>query len=135
MKGKQRKIPVSSLKVEFDREEDGRWIAEVPKLPGVMAYGATKREALQRVYAVALRTLADSVEQGNLFTPVSRFFRVGRGGPLRPRKFSEPFCAWGGISNDKKVHIGFLRSRDAQMLRLRSTIGRKSVRACLRVLN
>jgi len=77
MKGKQRKIPVSSLKVEFDREEDGRWIAEVPKLPGVMAYGATKREALQRVYAVALRTLADSVEQGNLFTPVSRLFGYG----------------------------------------------------------
>ena len=63
MKAKQHKTSISSLKVEFDREEDGRWIAEVPKLPGVLAYGTTKREALQRVYAVALRTLADSVEQ------------------------------------------------------------------------
>ncbi len=55
-------MSVSPLSVEFDREEDGRWIAEVPKLPGVLAYGATKREALRRVYAVALRTLADSYE-------------------------------------------------------------------------
>ncbi|OGG53908.1 hypothetical protein A2851_03320 [Candidatus Kaiserbacteria bacterium RIFCSPHIGHO2_01_FULL_53_29] len=80
MKGKRNKISTSSLAVEFDREVDGRWIAEVPKLPGVMAYGATKREALQRVYAVALRTLADSVEQGNLFTPVSRLFGYGVAG-------------------------------------------------------
>ncbi len=64
----------SSFAVAFDREEDGRWIAEIPKLPGVMAYGATKREALQRVYAIALRTLADSVEKGSFFTPVSRLF-------------------------------------------------------------
>jgi len=80
MKGRQKKVSITSLAVEFDREVDGRWIAEVPKLPGVMAYGATKREALQRVYAIALRTLADSVEQGNLFTPVSRLFGYGVAG-------------------------------------------------------
>jgi len=68
---------LSSLAVEFDREEDGRWIAEIPKLHGVMAYGSTKRDALQRVYAIALRTLADSVEQGSFFTPVSRMFGYG----------------------------------------------------------
>ena len=45
-------IRLSSLTVEFDRETDGRWIAEIPKLPGVMAYGATKRDALQGVYAI-----------------------------------------------------------------------------------
>lgn len=77
MKGNQRKVTVSSLTVEFDREEDGRWIAEVPKLPGVMAYGSTKREAMQHVYAVALRTLADGVERGKQFTPVSRLFGYG----------------------------------------------------------
>ncbi|MDP3646209.1 MAG: type II toxin-antitoxin system HicB family antitoxin [bacterium] len=75
MKGKHAKVSPSSLLIEFDREEDGRWIAEVPKLPGVMAYGATKREALRSVYAVALRTLADSVEQGNLLRPVSHLFQ------------------------------------------------------------
>ena len=68
----KRSTRLSSLVVEFDREVDGRWIAEIPKLPGVMAYGATKRDALQRVYAIALRTIADSVEQGSFFTPVSR---------------------------------------------------------------
>jgi len=47
---------------EFDREDDGRWIAEIPKLPGVMAYGLTKKEALQKVYAIALRTEKTMVE-------------------------------------------------------------------------
>ena len=70
-------VSLSSLVVEFDREEDGRWIAEIPKLHGVMAYGSTKRDALQRVYAIALRTLADSVEQGSFFAPVSRMFGYG----------------------------------------------------------
>jgi hypothetical protein len=45
-----------SLAIELDREVDGRWIAEIPKLPGVLVYGATKREALRNLYAVALRT-------------------------------------------------------------------------------
>ena len=68
---------LSKLAVEFDRENDGRWIAEIPKLPGVMAYGTTKRDALQRVYAIALRTIADDVEQGSFFTPISRLFGYG----------------------------------------------------------
>jgi predicted RNase H-like HicB family nuclease len=42
-----------TLTIEFDREEDGRWIAEIPALPGVMAYGATKAEAKLRVQALA----------------------------------------------------------------------------------
>jgi predicted RNase H-like HicB family nuclease len=71
---------ISSLQIEFDREEDGRWIADIPRLPGAMAYGATKREALQRVYAVALRTLADSVEEGTVPTPVSQIFSHGVAG-------------------------------------------------------
>jgi predicted RNase H-like HicB family nuclease len=64
----------SRLAVEFDREEDGRWIAEVPTLPGVLAYGITKRDALRRVSAIALRTLADKVEQGRTPAPVSGLF-------------------------------------------------------------
>lgn len=50
------KTPISAFKIDFDREEDGRWIAEIPKLPGVMAYGANKQEAIRRVYAITLRT-------------------------------------------------------------------------------
>ena len=67
----------SYFAVEFDREDDGRWIAEIPKLPGVMAYGLTKKEALQKVYAVALRTLADGIEQGSVPRQVTRLFDYG----------------------------------------------------------
>lgn len=76
MKTRSQKSP-SSFTVEFDREEDGRWIAEIPRLPGVMAYGATKREAQQKVYATALRTLAASIEDGKKIAPLSRLFGYG----------------------------------------------------------
>lgn len=46
------------MNIELDREEDGRWIAEVIDLPGAMAYGATREEAVARVKALALRILA-----------------------------------------------------------------------------
>lgn len=49
------KIP--TFDIEFDREVDGRWIAEVPKLPGVMAYGYTKQEARRNVYAIEVNAL------------------------------------------------------------------------------
>ena len=54
------------LRVQFDREEDGRWIAEVPSLPGVLAYGKTRQQVLGGVEALALRVLADRLEQGEL---------------------------------------------------------------------
>ena len=52
------------LTLELDREEDGRYIAEVPDLPGVLAYGATEQEATARAQALALRVLADRLEHG-----------------------------------------------------------------------
>ena len=60
--------------IEFERETDKRWIADVPKLPGVMAYGSTKEEAQKKVFAIALRTLADKVERGTTPAPVTRLF-------------------------------------------------------------
>jgi predicted RNase H-like HicB family nuclease len=51
--------------IEIDRETDGRWIAEVPDLPGVLAYGATRVEATARVQALALRVVADRLEAGS----------------------------------------------------------------------
>jgi predicted RNase H-like HicB family nuclease len=50
------------FKIDFDREEDGRWIAEIETLPGVLAYGATKAEAQSKVEALALRVVADKIE-------------------------------------------------------------------------
>jgi len=52
------------FKVEIEREEDGRWIAEVLELPGVMAYGASSEEAKAKVQALALRVVADRLEHG-----------------------------------------------------------------------
>jgi predicted RNase H-like HicB family nuclease len=49
--------------IEIDREDDGRWIAEVPALPGVMCYGADRDEAVARVQALALRVIAERLEQ------------------------------------------------------------------------
>jgi len=48
--------------IEHEREEDGRWIAEVPELPGVVAYGATREEAMVKAEALALRVLAERLE-------------------------------------------------------------------------
>ena len=45
------------MKIEIDREDDGRWIAEVPDLPGVMVYGSSREEAISKVKALASRVL------------------------------------------------------------------------------
>jgi predicted RNase H-like HicB family nuclease len=50
------------FEIVFDREEDGRWIAEIESLPGVLAYGATRAEAQSKVEALALRVVADRIE-------------------------------------------------------------------------
>ena len=52
------------LTVEVEPEDDGRWLAEVPELPGVLAYGASRDEAVSRVQALALRVLADRIDHG-----------------------------------------------------------------------
>jgi len=51
-----------TFKIEFEREDDGRWIAEISELPGVVAYGTTKDEAEAAVEALALRVIADRIE-------------------------------------------------------------------------
>ena len=52
--------------VEYEQEEDGRWIAEVLELAGVMVYGTTKEEAQAKAQALALRVLADRLDHGEL---------------------------------------------------------------------
>ena len=52
------------MKIQIERETDGRWIAEVPDLPGVMAYGKTRKEAVRKAEALALRVIADRLEHG-----------------------------------------------------------------------
>jgi len=52
------------LQIETQREEDGRWLAEISALPGVLTYGSTREDAVARVAALALRVLADKLEHG-----------------------------------------------------------------------
>jgi predicted RNase H-like HicB family nuclease len=55
-----------TLTIEFEREADGRWIAEVPELPGVLVYGETQDKAAQLAQALAFRVLADQIEAGDV---------------------------------------------------------------------
>ncbi len=62
------------LRIEFEQEADGRWIAEIPELSGVMAYGATQQEARAKVEALALRVLADRLEHGETIPALGELF-------------------------------------------------------------
>ena len=53
-----------SFKVDFEKEQDGRWLAEVMEIPGALAYGQTRDEAVAKVKALAFRVLADRLEHG-----------------------------------------------------------------------
>jgi predicted RNase H-like HicB family nuclease len=55
------------LRIELEQEEDGRWIGEVPDLPGVLTYGKTRQEAMAAVQALALYVFADRFEHGEAF--------------------------------------------------------------------
>lgn len=64
------------MKIEVELEVDGRWIAEVPELPGVMVYGATRKEALAKVEALALRALADRLDHGETIPELKELFTL-----------------------------------------------------------
>jgi predicted RNase H-like HicB family nuclease len=62
--------------IEVEQEEDGRWLAEIPEIPGVLAYGPTKAEVIIRVQALALRVLADRLEHGEPVPMLADLFTV-----------------------------------------------------------
>lgn len=64
------------MKIEIDREQDGRRIAEVPDLLGVMGYGDTREGAISRSEALALRVLADRLEHGENVSELHELFAV-----------------------------------------------------------
>ena len=64
------------MKIEIEREEDGRWIAEVTDLPGVMAYGRARQEAISKVQALALRVIADRLDNGEAIPKLRELFAV-----------------------------------------------------------
>jgi predicted RNase H-like HicB family nuclease len=64
------------VNIEIEREKDGRWIAEVLDLPGVMVYGQSQEEAISKVKALALRVLADRLEHGEEIPELRDLFAV-----------------------------------------------------------
>jgi predicted RNase H-like HicB family nuclease len=65
-----------ALRIEVEQEDDGRWLAEVPDIPGVMAYGDTREEAIGRVQALSLRVLADRLDHGEPVPQMTNVFAV-----------------------------------------------------------
>ncbi len=61
---------------EVEKESDGRWIAEVPELPGVLAYGQTQEEAIAKAQALALRVVADRLEHGEAQSTLNIRFKA-----------------------------------------------------------
>ena len=64
------------MKIEIEREEDGRWLAEVSDLPGVLAYGKTRDEAIAKVEALALRVIADRLDHGESIPELDELFAL-----------------------------------------------------------
>jgi predicted RNase H-like HicB family nuclease len=64
------------LTIEVEQETDGRWVAEVPELPGVLTYGVTRQEAIDRAQALALRVLADRLDHGEPVPLMGSVFAV-----------------------------------------------------------
>ena len=64
------------MKIEIEREDDGRWIAEVSDLPGVMVYGATRQDALAKAEALALRVIADRLDHGETVPELDELFAI-----------------------------------------------------------
>jgi predicted RNase H-like HicB family nuclease len=62
--------------IELEQEVDGRWIAEVPELPGVMVYGATRVEAVRKAQALTLRVLADRLEHDEALPQMDTVFSI-----------------------------------------------------------
>jgi predicted RNase H-like HicB family nuclease len=63
-------------KIETEQETDGRWIAEVPELPGVLAYGATREAAVRKAQALSLHVLAERLDHGEDIPQVDNVFAI-----------------------------------------------------------
>lgn len=74
--GSQTRNGMDRLVIELDHEDDGRWIADVVALPGAMASGASREEAIARAEVIALRVLAERLEHGESVPTLAALFRA-----------------------------------------------------------
>ena len=119
------------LKVETEREEDGRWIAEVPLIPGVLAYAETRAEAIAKAEALALRTLADRLDHGEEVPDLQGLFAarpVGR--PASRAGCSTRCCILVGVSNGSQAHTEYWNARVGRMWCLPFTTETRSAHVC-----
>jgi len=94
--------------IEYEREDDGRWLAEVPEIPGVLTYGATADEAMAKAEILALRALAERIETGESRPiPINiQLVAAWVNGLLqRPNEFLPHCFASAGKSNFNQDHI------------------------------
>jgi len=77
------------MKIEIEREQDGRWIVEVPNLSGVMAYGKTRKQAIAKAEALALRVIADRLDHGEAIPELQELFAMSAGAGGLPLKRSK----------------------------------------------
>jgi predicted RNase H-like HicB family nuclease len=66
------------MRIDIEQEPDGRWIAEVPDLPGVLVYGQTRMAAISKAQALALRVIADRLDNGESVPDLEELFAVQR---------------------------------------------------------
>ncbi|MCX6094293.1 MAG: type II toxin-antitoxin system HicB family antitoxin [Candidatus Bipolaricaulota bacterium] len=66
------------MRIDIEQEEDGHWIAEVPDLPGVLVYGQTRVAAISKAQALALRVIADRLDNGESVPDLEELFAVQR---------------------------------------------------------
>ena len=64
------------MKIELEQEKDGRWVADIPDLPGTMVYGSSREEAISKVEALAFRVLADRLDHGEDIPALHELFKV-----------------------------------------------------------
>ncbi len=66
------------MRIDIEQEQDGRWIAEIPDLPGVLVYGQTRQAAISKAQALALRVIADRLDNGESVPDLEELFAVQR---------------------------------------------------------
>src|SRR5260370_37406613 len=96
-------VEIQPIRVELEREDDGRVLASVPDLPGVMAYGSSEEEAVRKVKSIALQVLADMIESGEeVPAPLKVLFAArALGAPPKEREAMRPCCGSGGSLNSR----------------------------------
>jgi predicted RNase H-like HicB family nuclease len=122
------------LRVILDREDDGRWLAEVPELPGVLVYAQTENDVIAKVKALSLRVLADRIEHGEAVPEMDELFSMTQsvgGSQPKPERSCRPCSESAGQSSvATEALIASLSGQIGLISSLLSMMVMKSVHEC-----